>query len=409
MRVHRLEPGIQLPRAVPFCAGLQRLRLRDANAPLPPAFDGRPDPGVNVLRQTETAGRIEASPFEVTVRGGIAPPVTGMASLLATMSGVVTSLSNAVLLAAAAAAAGGSSGQSPQETIRAVKDFQETLGLGRTRNFELPSVNDVAAARCYYAPKLELPFSCDELRWENAGGGGCRIDESLYDVFYYPMEAVASGSSPVTSSLAASPLERMLVVVTHEDFHQHHDDSKLPAVAAEAASTLAGFLTAAEFARRRYGDGAELTRRLSAEADLFLVKSLIVNAHRERVQRLYESVAAGTVPRQPAPALKRRIFEELGRECLAVDGTPSSFNKCPGALNHAGLAFDYTYTRNYPLVHRLYAALGRDRRAALGALRELLALRIQREADFAAAAAERIAAAAATPASGTATPAGSRR
>jgi hypothetical protein len=313
------------------------------------------------------------------------------------------------LLAAAGAAADGPSGQSPRETIRAVKDFQETLGLGRTRNFEHASGKEVAAARCYYAPRLELPFSYDELRFENAGRNGCRIDESVYDIFFYPMEAVASGSSPVTSSLAASSSERLLVVVTHEDFHQHHDDSNLPAVAAEAASTLAGFLTAAEFARQRYGDEAELTRRLAAEADLFLAKSLVVNAYRERLLRLYESVAAGTVPRPAAPAIKRRIFEELGRECLAVDGTPASFNKCPGALNNAGLAFDYTYTRNYPLVYRLYAALGRDRRAALGALRELLALRIHQEADFIAAVTERIAAAAPTPASGTARPAGPRR
>jgi len=97
--IHRLEPGIQLPGVSQFSAslerqltkksvlavayngarGVQQLRSRDANAPLPPLFNRRPDPNVNVLRQIESAGRLEGSTLEVTVRGDIAPRVTGMA------------------------------------------------------------------------------------------------------------------------------------------------------------------------------------------------------------------------------------------------------------------------------------------------------------------------------------------
>jgi hypothetical protein len=59
--------------------GVEQFRSRDANAPLPPRFAGRPDPRVNVLRQIESAGRVEQNALEITVRGTLAPRVTGMA------------------------------------------------------------------------------------------------------------------------------------------------------------------------------------------------------------------------------------------------------------------------------------------------------------------------------------------
>lgn len=97
--IHQLERGVQLPNTMQFSFGIERqlakkttlavnyvgtrgvqqLRSRDANAPLPPAFTSRPDPSVNVLREIESAGRVEANALELTLRGEIAPRVTGMA------------------------------------------------------------------------------------------------------------------------------------------------------------------------------------------------------------------------------------------------------------------------------------------------------------------------------------------
>jgi hypothetical protein len=97
--IHRLNGEIQLPNTMQFSFGMERqlakkttlainyvgtrgvqqLRSRDANAPLPPSFAVRPDSSVNVLREIESAGRIEANALEVTLRGDIAPRVTGMA------------------------------------------------------------------------------------------------------------------------------------------------------------------------------------------------------------------------------------------------------------------------------------------------------------------------------------------
>ncbi|MEZ5398908.1 MAG: TonB-dependent receptor [Bryobacteraceae bacterium] len=97
--IHQLERGVQLPNTMQFSFGMERqlakkttlavnyvgtrgvqqLRSRDANAPLPPGFASRPDLSVNVLREIESAGRVEANALEVTLRGEIAPRVTGMA------------------------------------------------------------------------------------------------------------------------------------------------------------------------------------------------------------------------------------------------------------------------------------------------------------------------------------------
>lgn len=96
--IHRLQAGVQLPNTIQFSLGIERqlakktmlsasyigtrgvqmLRSRDANAPLPPGFDIRPDSLVNVLREIESAGRVEANAFEVNLRGDLGPRINGM-------------------------------------------------------------------------------------------------------------------------------------------------------------------------------------------------------------------------------------------------------------------------------------------------------------------------------------------
>lgn len=96
--IHRLQAGAGLPNTMQFSLGLehqlakrttlsvnyvgtrgvQLLRSRDANAPMPPGFAIRPDGRINVLRDIESAGRLEANALEVNLRGGLGPRVNGM-------------------------------------------------------------------------------------------------------------------------------------------------------------------------------------------------------------------------------------------------------------------------------------------------------------------------------------------
>ena len=63
---------------------------------------------------------------------------------------------------------------------------------------------------------------------------------------------------------------------------------------------------------------------------------------------------------------------ELGRECAAIAPDPVSFNKCPAAMNNAGLAFDHTYTHQYPAMFDRYERSGENTRATILDLRRLL-------------------------------------
>jgi hypothetical protein len=97
--VTRLDPSIRIPYTVQFSLGIERqltkgatlavsyignrgvdlFRSRDANAPIGPLFFARPDPLLNVFRQIESAGRMQANFLEFTLRGKISKYFSGLA------------------------------------------------------------------------------------------------------------------------------------------------------------------------------------------------------------------------------------------------------------------------------------------------------------------------------------------
>ncbi|MBI2685547.1 MAG: TonB-dependent receptor [Acidobacteria bacterium] len=97
--VVRLDPSVRIPYTMQYSAGVERqltkaatvsanyiltrgvslFRSRDANAPLPPQFLSRPDPSLNVLRQVEAGGRLNANALEVTLRGRVTKYFNGLA------------------------------------------------------------------------------------------------------------------------------------------------------------------------------------------------------------------------------------------------------------------------------------------------------------------------------------------
>ena len=254
-----------------------------------------------------------------------------------------------------------------------MKAFEQTLGVGATGNFLQYSASRTAINRCYFTGKLELPASYRDLHVVLGSDAGCPVDIQKYDLFFYPAEAVATGSIPVTPALAGASLERLLVVVPHEDFHNQGEARGASPEVAEAAATLIGFLTASEFAKDRYGESSTAYQRLDGEARLFLQKAAIVNAYHDKVSALYSSFRSGKITEQAALEGKDELFLELGRECGAITPDPVSFNKCPAAMNNAGLAFDNTYTRQYPAMFGEYEQSGGDTKTTIASLRKLLA------------------------------------
>ena len=258
------------------------------------------------------------------------------------------------------------------EVIADVKDFAVSLGGHPTDNFLRLSERRTSDTRCYFTGKLQLPEFYSTLRMVREDGEHCAARSGEYDVFFYPVEAVASGQESITVSLAEATTERVLVVVPHEDFHNQREAWTAPTEVAEAAATLVGFLTASGFAKERFGAESKTALMLSRDAGLFLQKSLIVNRYYENVRNLYRDFRSGVLT--PAEALDRKaaLFSEMQRSCEAITPDPVSFNKCPAAMNNAGLAFDRTYTRHYPMLYELYNSVGRDTSMLVSALKRLM-------------------------------------
>jgi len=258
-----------------------------------------------------------------------------------------------------------------QALIDELQEFQQDLGIDRTGNFQRFSDAQDSVYRCYFTGQLELPASYDALQLIEPDEPVCPVDETTYDLFFYPIEAVASGSSPVSPALANAALERTLVVVPHEDFHNQPETAQASFDVAEAAATLVGFAAARDFARATYGEESELFQRLDHDVDRFLVKSHIVNGYFQRLNDVYGAYDAGDLTRDEALARKAALYADFDRECRA--SVPAvSFNTCPAVMNNAGLAFDSTYTRHYPTWFALYESLGRDTRETIAAFRQVL-------------------------------------
>jgi hypothetical protein len=259
------------------------------------------------------------------------------------------------------------------ELIGDVKAFEQTLGVGATGNFLRYSDSAGAIDRCYFTGRLELPVSYRALGLTGEGKEQCAARGNKYDVFFYPVEAVASGSAAITPALTGATVERMLVVVPHEDFHNQPEARKAAPEIAEAAATLAGFLTASEFAKRAFGVLSEPFQRLDRDAWLFLRKAQVVNSYYDRLSGLYRSLRSRAINRQAALAGKAALFAELQRDCSAITPEPASFNKCPAVLNNAGLAFERTYTQQYSMMFDLYLRSGRDAGSTIAQLKQVVA------------------------------------
>lgn len=244
----------------------------------------------------------------------------------------------------------------PLSTAQA-QERARSLGPEPTDNFQTTSAS--VDTLCFAARRLELPEEYDQLRFRRAPNGICGFDEAEWDVFRYQPEAVAGEGVGVTPELAAAPEERASFVVAHEDFHDQPTMRRLPAGLHEPAATLAGLLASSGPFDAQH------------PALLYRQKALLINRYRHRATALYNRYRRREISEGEALELKEKLFNELGAECSALPAV-LTYNPCPAVLNNAGLSFDATYTRLYPLLFQILPAVGWDRQAATRVLLEEL-------------------------------------
>jgi hypothetical protein len=267
-----------------------------------------------------------------------------------------------------------------KDLVSAIKRLERKLGFRRTKSFHEESPEAALSYRCYYTGKLELPDSYEKLQLLMGTKTGCPLDPKKFDVFFYPVEAVGNGKSPVSTYLAHESVERFLFVVPHEDFHVSKELRKLPATWSEASATLVGLLTAAEVARQKFGENSEAYRNLRREPELFNRKAELVNRYFAELSRVYAAAHAGEMTEHDALAQKQQAFDEIHQACSAIDPNPKTFKRCLAADNNAGMAFDETYTKYYPLMYRLYLAKDRALKPTVGALNRVMNAKSDEEA-----------------------------
>jgi len=244
------------------------------------------------------------------------------------------------------------SADSAESIIHSARDAEQAAGFQPTGNFSSTDARVTAYYRCYYTGKLELPRSYDDLKLRQGSKDGCSLDPEKYDVFFYPIEAVASGHTPVTEALTTATPERIATVVPHEDFHSQIE--ALPDRIAEAAATLVGFVVGAAAINNN-------------DAELFLEKAELINRYYNKLRQNYQAVRERRRSKRAALEEKRLLFARLQRECAAIP-EPRSFGKCVSAANNAGLVFDYTYTKFYPLLHRVFLACNKVSKCTVEAI-----------------------------------------
>lgn len=255
-----------------------------------------------------------------------------------------------------------------QRQIARLQDFSQAKGTPRTGNFQRVDARKTAYFLCYSTGKWTLPDDYNGLRYKESNAFGCKIDPHKYDVYFHKVEAVAKVNAPVTRSLEEATDERALMVVAHEEAHEDPHLERLPSEVSEAATTLLGILTAAEFAEH---DGDRVTAtHLFEDARTFRRKAEAVNALHTTLRTLYSEFHARKRTLAETIAEKERLFDEHATKCKNF-GRAYSINPCLPASNNAGLAFDHTYTRAYPRLYALFEACEYDTDTLRRELREL--------------------------------------
>jgi len=258
-----------------------------------------------------------------------------------------------------------------KDLIAEIKKFEKQIGYMKDINFHSYNPSEEAYHICYSTGTLNLPndYTDSALKTTKGKKEGCADNANEEDVFFYKSQAY-SGGLGLQRSLAEAPLERFIVVVFHEDYHEEihlaHGDKN------EAATTMMGMALAIDFAREKYGEDSEMYRNLCLEPALYIQKAIIVNKYYSKLRMLYANFNRFQISKADTLKRKAELLNELQKECIAIRPWPKTFNPCPPALNNAGLAFDITYTRHFPRMYAMWVRCGKDSKKLFDAFQQYL-------------------------------------
>jgi hypothetical protein len=234
--------------------------------------------------------------------------------------------------------------------VAEVRLFQHRIGFEPTRNFRRFAPDHPTFPFCGYVSRAYLPYSYQDpaIQWLNVESEAeCRTHERNADVTFGETEAVGESAAPVTPSMMAAPLNRLLYLVIHEDCHEQFE---LPYGIEEALCNVIAYS-----AMNAFGDDKYRAKPLERHAIQRYVREGADNARKTvalyaRLSGLYERHDRAGLP---LPALLRereRIFRQAERHLAWPRGS----------MNNVWIANSMTYSRHYPLLERVFTTLDHD-------------------------------------------------
>ena len=231
-----------------------------------------------------------------------------------------------------------------------VRVFEHRIGFEPTRNFQQFSAERPSFPFCGYVSRAYLPYSYQDpaIKWLNVESEEeCRTRDEGADVTFGKTEAVAEREAPVTPSMMAAPLNRLLYLVIHEDCHEQFE---LPYGIEEALCNVIAYN-----AMTRFGDDKYRSKSRERRAIQSFVREGADSAHKTvafygRLSTLYTLHDRAAIP---LPALLRereRIFRQAERQLAWPRGS----------MNNVWIANSMTYSRHYPMLERAFQALDGD-------------------------------------------------
>lgn len=231
-----------------------------------------------------------------------------------------------------------------------LRAYQRRLGFERLDSFMEFSAEEGAYTFCGQVSRLYLPYSYEDpaIRWLNvAGEAECRAVGEGTDAYYGKVEAMGEVGAAVTNEVLAVPLHRFVYLVIHEDCH---DEFHLPYGFEEALCNLVAYRGMVGFSESKYPWLSRENLAIRRYAAVESSQTRTVKAIYEQLAARYELYAAGQLSAEALLKERARILARAERELRWKRGS----------LNNVGLANEMTYSRHYPLIEDVHAALGSD-------------------------------------------------
>jgi hypothetical protein len=230
-----------------------------------------------------------------------------------------------------------------------LRTYQRRVGFERFDSFLEFSAEQGKYTFCGQVSRLYLPYSYQDpaIRWIDATEAECRNVGPNTDAYFGTLEAVGEVGAAVTNEVLGAPLHRFVYLVLHEDCH---DEFQLPYGIEEALCNLIAYRGMVGFSESKYRWLSRESLAIRRYATGETVQTQTVKTIYEELEKRYLAHARGQISTEVLLQDRARILARAERQLRWKRGS----------LNNVGLANEMTYSRHYPFLEEVHAALGSD-------------------------------------------------